>query len=245
LNRLGFHTGLRAAIDRAVAAEDLASRRDGETVLAGELRARDGRDVCGVSWPTKFFVLTRAGLYRAASASASEAEKVYLVSPSAAVFGTDLRAFAFELVTTRGVAHVAAATAGERDLWVDALRATAAAADPLPSEADPLAVGPGPPLERASLACSTRGAAPPLERRGEWALAAQDSKLAGAALAAINGASCLLCGYEEIRRRLDAWRTPLDLEFLLPPERTGRLVLRDTAPSRAVWNPNRFKIPST
>lgn len=182
-------------------------------------------------WKPKFYALTRSALYQAANENSTEAESVFLISPTCAVFETKFRDHAFELVTSEGVLHVHAKDDAERTAWTDALReaiskSSRLVSDPLVDAARHLE------LDLYDVHFDTkRPLGIVLERSAEWAIVKSSKKhladtTPGSALAAVNGASCLLDPYASVISRLTGWVPPLTLTFARPPVLSGWLAKR-------------------
>ncbi|KAJ8602956.1 hypothetical protein CTAYLR_001549 [Chrysophaeum taylorii] len=207
------------------------------TEAAATLSTRDAlrrrTSVVGAStsdhfWPAKFYALTSTALYQADNANATEAQRVFLVSPTCAVFETTLKPYAFELVTSQGVLHVHASSEEDRDRWTEALRDAISSSSRLVSD----------PLHDAVLhmdlnlyECNFETKQPlgiVLERSAEWAIVKSSKRefadvSPGSALVAINGSSTQLEAYASVIQRLTGWQPPLKLTFARSPTLSGWL----------------------
>ena len=91
----------------------------------------------GGNWKARWFVLRGASLLYYKDEDATTPKGEFVLTPDSTVYETNLRPFAFELVTSGKVLHMFGADDAEKSKWMDALRRNIAAA-PTPVMMDPV-----------------------------------------------------------------------------------------------------------
>lgn len=154
-----------------------------------------------------------------------ERERIHL---DCSVFETTLRPFAFEIVTSNRILHVATGSKAETRSWIALIRRVIANSKPL--DDDVLVKTASEKIRQDVFYHVSFEERKPLgillERAGEWAIVKEANfeetgVRVGSVLTAINGEIVMFNRYQETMAKLKDWSPPLRLDFRLAPEKTG------------------------
>lgn len=172
------------------------------------------------------------------------------LSPNSIAFETTLGPNSFEVVTTNTILHLCARSSAEMHVWMQSVKAAAAASvlDP----ADPLFQMALLKIDLDEIFQVSFNVKAPLgvvfEKTGEWAIVRSTSTdisaqiPVGSVLTSINGESVILKSYSDVVSRLRGWQPPLRLTFRRVPPKTAYLLKQSKSKKseKVVWRKRYF-----
>jgi len=226
INALSGASGEAGAGVDGVAAGNLLDSSSEEVYFRGYLATRPPRG--GDNWGENYFVLTISRIECYEEEHSVEPSQVFNITPNCSVFETNLKAHAFELVTSQKVLHVKGRNADDTANWIGALRSAINASQP--EREDPVARA-AQEIEDEFYDVVFETKKPlgvVLERSAEWAIVKlsnpeETGVSVGSALTEINGKTVVLNGYMDTIKALTGWQPPLRLGFRRAPKKMGVL----------------------
>jgi hypothetical protein len=203
------------------------------------------------NWKPHFFTLKGAQLTYFKDDNSSQSKGEFLLTPECSVYETNLRPFAFKLVTPSKVLHIFAADEEDRAKWIDALKKNIHEStahhemDPVQEAAHRRAAQD----DFYDIVFATKTAlGMTLEQHAEWGfvklatgIGAQSGIEIGSVLTAVNGESVILKQYSEAASLIKGWEPPLTLRFRRAPIKQGALTNEVRGPfGKTSWKARHF-----
>jgi hypothetical protein len=186
--------------------------------------------VSGENWKMRYFELRGSSLVYFKDKYSNTSEKGrFTLTADSCVYETNLKPFAFELVTPDKVLHVSASSKKDKSEWINHLRqAIQNGIDSfVPDEMTQLGI------QRSNhdqfydvVFNMKRPIGVTLEQHGEWAVVklvtnAQEQVEIGSVLTKVNGQNVMLDSYHTTVGRIRGWTPPMTLTFRKAPTRVG------------------------